>query len=94
MFFAATRKNAEYTTQEALGRAVGVPRSTVAKWETGERYPRPPMIPKLAKVLNVTEGEIIAAITATREASKNERLHSSTNRCTEAEKTDEDNKNN
>lgn len=60
------RKLAGYETQEQLSLVLGVERGTVAKWEVGDRYPRPPMLPKLAEVLNVTEGEIIAAITASK----------------------------
>lgn len=57
------RKDAGFETQLELGNALGIDRGVVAKWENGLTYPRPPMITKLAKTLNVTEGDIIEAIT-------------------------------
>lgn len=38
-------------TQEELGKILGVNRSTVAMWETGEAMPRADKLPVLAKVL-------------------------------------------
>lgn len=60
------RREAGYKTQDKLAKAIGVKRNTVSRWEIGERYPRPPMISKLAHLLNVNEGDIIAAITASK----------------------------
>lgn len=39
-------------SQVDLARIVGVERSTVSKWETGEAKPRADMLVKLAKALN------------------------------------------
>ena len=39
-------------TQEELGKILGVNRSTVAMWETGEAMPRADKLPILAKTLN------------------------------------------
>lgn len=61
------RKKAGFNTQEELSSALGVERGTVAKWEVGDRYPRPPMITKMAQILNITEGDIISAITSAKE---------------------------
>lgn len=58
---------AGYRTQEELSETLGVRRNTISRWETGKRYPRPPMLPRIAAALNVSEGEIIAAITAARD---------------------------
>lgn len=58
------RREAGYNTQYSLSIEMDVERNTVSRWESGERFPRPQVIPKLALLLNVTEGEIIAAITA------------------------------
>ena len=38
-------------TQEQLADKLGVERTTVAKWETGEASPRADKLPKLAEVL-------------------------------------------
>ena len=40
-------------TQDKLGRLVGVSRSTVAKWESGENMPRVRQLISLASVFNV-----------------------------------------
>lgn len=53
-------------TQKELALSLGVGRSTIAKWEAGIAYPRTPDLPRLAKSLNCTEGEIISAITDAR----------------------------
>lgn len=37
-------------TQEELGAMLGVNRSTIAMWETGEAMPRADKLPELAKV--------------------------------------------
>lgn len=39
-------------SQEELARIVGVERSTVSKWETGEAKPRADLFVKLAKTLH------------------------------------------
>ena len=40
-------------TQDKLGRLVGVSRSTVAKWESGENMPRARQLISLASVFNI-----------------------------------------
>ena len=63
------RREAGFRTQEALSNATGFKRVNICKWETGRMYPRIHDIPKLAQALNVTEGEIIAAVTASKQDS-------------------------
>ena len=60
------RKKAGFPTQRELANSLGVNRGMVAKWEVGLVYPHASMLPKIAALLNVSEGEIIAAITAAR----------------------------
>ena len=62
------RRDAGYKTQQELIPSLGVRRSALSRWETGSRYPRTPMITKLALLLGVTEGEIIDAISAAKKA--------------------------
>lgn len=56
--------------QDDVAKILNIDRSTVAKWENGITYPRPPMLTKLAKTLNVTEGDIIEAITTAKNQNK------------------------
>lgn len=49
-------------TQCGLAEKVGVQRSTVAMWETGQRYPRPDKLLKLEALFGVPAGDIIRAI--------------------------------
>ena len=56
------RLKAGFKTQNALAMYMGTKRVTVTKWETGAAYPRHKKLPILAKVLSMTEGEIISAI--------------------------------
>lgn len=58
-------------TQCGLAEKVGVQRSTVAMWETGQRYPRPDKLLKLEALFGVPAGDIIRAINEA--AEKNER---------------------
>ena len=46
-------------TQESVGEALGVERSTVAMWETRQSAPRAAMLPALAKLLNCTIDELL-----------------------------------
>lgn len=65
--FSELRKEAGFESQEKFCIAAGLERGSVAKWETGTSYPRALMLPKLATILNVSEGDIIAAIATARE---------------------------
>ena len=40
-------------TQDELGKLIGVGRSTVAKWESGENFPRARQLISLANVFDV-----------------------------------------
>lgn len=55
--FRVIRERAQIT-QERLAAAIGVERSTIAKWETDQCQPRAEMFPLLAKVLNCTTDEL------------------------------------
>lgn len=55
----------KYRTQNGLrqidvANAINVDRSTVAKWEIGEAFPRVSILPELAKVLNCTVDELLS----------------------------------
>ena len=45
------KRESKGLTQEELGKMLGVNRSTVAMWETGEAMPRADKLPELAKIL-------------------------------------------
>lgn len=47
------RKKAGYSQME-LAKQIGVTQSNVAKWETGNYYPRPALLPVLADLLHCT----------------------------------------
>ncbi len=51
------RKAVGYT-QESFAEALGVDRSTVARWEAGDHEPLPYIRPKLADLLAVTRDEL------------------------------------
>ena len=51
-----------YKTQEELAAKLGTHRVNVARWEMGQRYPRPNVLVELSKVLGVPERELIEAI--------------------------------
>ncbi|MEV5506810.1 helix-turn-helix transcriptional regulator [Streptomyces orinoci] len=55
--FAERRKACGYN-QEAFAGAVGVDRSTVQRWESGEYGPQPWQRPKIIKVLDLAAGEL------------------------------------
>jgi DNA-binding XRE family transcriptional regulator len=60
--FAGRRKTVGYS-QEQFAERVGVERSTVARWETGESEPQPWLRPKIARTLQVSLeqlGELLA----------------------------------
>ncbi len=51
------RKAAGYT-QESFAEAVGVDRSTAARWEAGDHEPSPYLRPKIARLLSVSRDEL------------------------------------
>jgi DNA-binding XRE family transcriptional regulator len=55
--FAQTRRAAGYT-QESLAEHLGVDRTTVARWESGEYSPQPWLRPKIAKVFGISLREL------------------------------------
>ncbi len=65
--FRDIRINGGYDTQSALAQKVGVKNASVARWEKGQRIPRPEMLIKLSDLLGVTEREIIVAMRAGKE---------------------------
>ena len=46
-------------TQEALAKMMGISRSAVAMWETGQTRPRAQLLPKLADILGCTVDELL-----------------------------------
>lgn len=52
-----TRKNAGYT-QESFAEALGVDRSTVARWEAGDHEPLPYLRPKMTRLPAVSRDEL------------------------------------
>ena len=51
-------REAKNYNQSDLASELGVDRSAVAKWETGEAVPRTEKLPKLAKVLGCSIDEL------------------------------------
>lgn len=45
-------------TQEDIAKYLGVTRSAVAMWETGQSLPRADLLPKLAKILECSIDEL------------------------------------
>ncbi|MBV8539772.1 MAG: helix-turn-helix transcriptional regulator [Pseudonocardiales bacterium] len=60
----AQRRKAVSHTQEELAALLGVERSTVVRWETGETEPQPWCRPKLAKILAVSLDTLHELLTA------------------------------
>jgi transcriptional regulator with XRE-family HTH domain len=54
---AQARKAAGYT-QESFAEALGVDRSTVARWEAGDHEPSPYLWPKITRLLGVSRDEL------------------------------------
>ena len=48
-------------TQEGVSEALGVERSTVAKWETGNALPRAELLPEIAKLYGCTIDALLSA---------------------------------
>lgn len=46
-------------TQDDIAQKIGVKRSTVSMWETGESLPRADKLPELAKILGCTVDELL-----------------------------------
>ena len=55
--FAARRKAVGFS-QEQLAERLGIDRSTVARWESGETEPQPWMRPRLARVLQISVDQL------------------------------------
>ncbi|MGH3837611.1 MAG: helix-turn-helix transcriptional regulator [Pseudonocardiaceae bacterium] len=55
------RKAAGYT-QESFAEALGVDRSTVARWEAGGHEPSPYLWPKIARLLSISRDELIELV--------------------------------
>lgn len=55
--FKALRENAKIS-QQNLAKALKIKQSTISMWETGNSKPKLAMLPKLAKVFNVSIDEI------------------------------------
>lgn len=60
--FKKIREVKGYKTQVALAKKVGVTKTTVGRWESGKRCPRPDMLIKLSDLMGVSEREIIRAV--------------------------------
>lgn len=59
---AVQRKTCGFT-QEALAYALGVDRSTVARWEAGDTEPQPWLRPKLARALGISTDRLASLLT-------------------------------
>ncbi|MFF2145202.1 helix-turn-helix transcriptional regulator [Kitasatospora sp. NPDC058190] len=58
----ARQRKALGYSQERFAEALGVDRSTVARWERGETEPQPHLRPRLARLLKVTTAELEALL--------------------------------
>lgn len=47
-------------TQQQLADKLGIDRSSIAKWETGNCFPRTSTLPQLAKILGCSVDELLA----------------------------------
>jgi len=65
--FARTRRAAGFT-QESLAERLGVDRTTVARWESGEYSPQPWLRPRIAEAFGVSLGALSELIDETGEA--------------------------
>lgn len=62
-------------SQEELARIVGVERSTVSKWETGEAKPRADLFVKLAKTLHCKVDDLFLLKNVKKRHSKRRNKH-------------------
>jgi len=53
------RRKSMNMTQEELSQALGVKRSTIAMWESGENEPRLSMLVRLSQVLRCTPNDLL-----------------------------------
>lgn len=53
------KRKAAGFTQNDLAEVLCIDRSTIAKWETGQAYPRAALLPKIAQVLGCTVDELL-----------------------------------
>lgn len=53
------RRKSMNMTQEELSKALGVKRSTIAMWESGENEPRLSMLVRLSQVLGCTPNDLL-----------------------------------
>lgn len=51
-------RTAKGMPQREFAAALGVDRTTIAKWETGAALPRADMLPKIAKLLGCSVGDL------------------------------------
>ncbi len=57
-------REAKGLMQKDLAERLGLDRSTITKWETGETSPRSDMLPEIAKILGCEIGELFEKDTA------------------------------
>ena len=55
-----TVRESKNLTQQYIANELGISRSSVAMWETGEAMPRADKLPELARILGCTIDELFA----------------------------------
>jgi len=55
-------RDAANLTQNGLAEKLGVDRSTVAKWETGDALPRAGMLPRIASILRCSVDDLLCPV--------------------------------
>ena len=55
-----TVRKSKNLTQQYIANELGISRTSVAMWETGEAMPRADRLPELAKILGCTIDELFA----------------------------------
>lgn len=76
----AARRRTVGLSQEALAEQLGVDRSTILRWENGERTPQPWQRPNLAAALKVTAEELDDLLAGKASSDADERLNLALNR--------------